>query len=334
MHRPPTLRPHVRDAFRCLLAAIGLAIAPVAPAAQADEYPSRTIRLIVPFLPGAGTDLSARIAAQALAARLGQPVVVENRAGAGGTVGSALVARAAPDGYTLLWGEAGGITIQPILRRTPPYRQSDFTPIAKFAQTGMTYVLSTDVPADSIAALRAYAATRPGQLRYGSSGAGTSTHLATVLFVNTIGARMEHVPYGGVAGMVSDLLAGRIEFGLFTPAAVASIRESDRIRILGISAPSRHPSLPHVPTAREAGIPAAEITTWYGMLGPAGLPPAVRERLFAEIGAIAADPEVIERIRHINLEVAAVVGSDFDALIARETEIWRRIIAQEQIVID
>ncbi len=317
-----------------MLAALGVALGLGTPARAQEEYPARPIRLIVPFLAGAGTDLSARIAAEALAARMGRPVIVENRAGAGGTVGSAFVAQSAPDGYTLLWGEAGGVTIQPILRRNPPYTQADFTYIAKFAETGMSYVLSASVPAASVAELRSYAGANPGRLRYGSSGAGTSTHLATVLFVNTIGARMEHVPYGGVAGMVSDLLAGRIEFGLFTPAAVASLRDDPRIRILGISAPQRHPSLPDVPTAREAGIAGAEITTWYGMLGPARLPAAVRARLLREIEAIAADPEVIAKIRRINLEVAAVTGEAFEALVRRETEIWRQIIAQERIVIE
>jgi tripartite-type tricarboxylate transporter receptor subunit TctC len=314
--------------------ALGLALGLAAPAAAQEEYPARPIRLVVPFLAGAGTDLSARIAAEALAARMGRPVVVENRAGAGGTVGSALVAQAAPDGYTLLWGEAGGVTIQPMLKRDPPYRQSDFTYIAKFAETGMSYVLSAGVPAQSVAELRGYAAANPGRLRFGSSGTGTSTHLATVLFVNTIGARMEHVPYGGVAGMVSDLLAGRIEFGLFTPAAVASLRGDPRIRILGISAPNRHPSLPEVPTAREAGVPNAEITTWYGMLAPARLPDAVRARLLREIAAVAADPEVIAKIRRINLEVDAVTGDAFEALVRRETEMWRQIIASEGLVVD
>jgi tripartite-type tricarboxylate transporter receptor subunit TctC len=317
-----------------LMLALGLALGLAAPAAAQEEYPARPIRLVVPFLAGAGTDLSARIAAEALAARMGRPVVVENRAGAGGTVGSALVAQAAPDGYTLLWGEAGGVTIQPMLKRDPPYRQSDFTYIAKFAETGMSYVLSAGVPAQSVAELRGYAAANPGRLRFGSSGTGTSTHLATVLFVNTIGARMEHVPYGGVAGMVSDLLAGRIEFGLFTPAAVASLRGDPRIRILGISAPNRHPSLPEVPTAREAGVPNAEITTWYGMLAPARLPDAVRARLLREIAAVAADPEVIAKIRRINLEVDAVTGDAFEALVRRETEMWRQIIASEGLVVD
>jgi tripartite-type tricarboxylate transporter receptor subunit TctC len=316
------------------LGAVGLALCVTAPAKAQEEYPTRPIRLIVPFLAGAGTDLSARITAEALAARLGKPVVVENRAGAGGTVGSAVVAQSAPDGYTLLWGEAGGVTIQPILQRNPPYRQSDFTYIAKFAETGMTYVLSASVPATSIAELRSYGAANPGRLRFGSSGVGTSTHLSTVLFANSIGARMEHVPYGGVAGMVSDLLAGRIEFGLFTPAAVSSIKADPRIRILGISSPSRHPSLPDVPTAREAGVPQAEITTWYGMLGPARLPPAVRGRLLREIAAIAADPEVIARIRRINLEVGAVIGDDFEALVRRESETWRQIITSEGLVVE
>ncbi|MGK7865483.1 Bug family tripartite tricarboxylate transporter substrate binding protein [Falsiroseomonas sp. E2-1-a4] len=321
---------------RALLGALGLLAIGALPMfqAQAQDYPQRPIRLIVPFLAGAGTDLSARTAAEALAERLGRPVVVENRAGAGGTIGSALVAQAAPDGYTLLWGEAGGVTIQPILRRNPPYAQSDFTYIAKFAETGMAYVVSSDVPVQSIEALQRHAAANPDRLRYGSSGTGTSTQLATVLFLNTIGVRMEHVPYGGVAGMVSDLLAGRIEFGLFTPAAVGALRGSDRIRILGISAPARHPSLPDVPTAREAGIAGAEVTTWYGMLAPAGLPPHIRQRLQDEIAAIAADPAVIERIRRINLEIAPVIGEDFEALVARETEVWRGIIQAEGIVVE
>ena len=326
----PALPVLPRRRLPAVIAALAALLLPAL--AQAQDYPTRPIRLVVPFLAGAGTDLSARVVAEALAARMGRPVVVENRAGAGGTIGSALVAQSAPDGYTLLWGEAGGVTIQPILQRNPPYTQADFSYIAKFAETGMTYVVSADVPATTVEELRRHALANPNRLRFGSSGTGTSTHLATVLFVTTIGARMEHVPYGGVAGMVSDLVAGRIEFGLFTPAAVAALRGSDRIRILGISAPTRHPSLPEVPTARELGIAGAEITTWYGMLAPARLPPAVQQRLTAEIAAIGADPAVIERIRRINLDVVPVIGADFEALVRRETELWRQIIRDERIV--
>lgn len=314
-----------------------LAVASVvfaASAGRAADYPSHPIRLIVPFLPGAGTDLSARIVAKKLTERLGQPVVVENRPGGGGVLANTLIAQSPPDGYTLLWGEASGVTIQPTLRRDPPYRLESFTYISKFVDTGMAFVVPGSIPVRTIAEFRDYAAANRGKLNYGSPGVGTATHLATQLFVDSVGADMEHIAYQGVSAMVNDLLAGRIQLGLMTPASLAAYRGSDLIRPIGISAPERHPLLPEVPTAREAGLPAAEVTTWYGLLTPAGLPASVRQRLLSEMAAISKDPEVIQQISKINLQIVPVLGDDFTELVRRETEMWRRIIVAKKITAD
>src|SRR5450755_280115 len=262
-----------------LLAAVG-----VAPPALAADYPTKPIRLIVPYPPGAGTDGTARIAAEALSSRLGQQVVVENKPGASGVIGSDYVAKSPPDGYTLLWTSTDSMTAVPALRSKMPYKvPDDFSYIAKVAETGMSLVVSTRIPVKSIPEFIAYAKAHPGKLSYGTSGIGGSPHLATLLFEKYTGIEMTHVPYKGVAPALTDLLGGQIDFALLTPITIVPFMGSDKMRVIGITAPTRHPMLPDAPTVKEAGIPQATATVWYGLFGPARLPPAVLERLRKEI---------------------------------------------------
>mgnify|MGYP001577763578 CR=1 FL=1 len=321
--------------MRTVLAAIGammLAAGGVFPAC-ADNYPTRSVRIIVPFLPGAGTDLSARIMAEALAPRLGQPVVVENRAGAGGAIGSDYVAKSPADGYTLLWGEAGGVTILPNVKPSLPYKVNDFSYIAKFVETGMSYVISSRLPAVSLPEFIAYGKANPGTIRYGSSGVGASPHLATLLFEKNAGLKMTHVPYKGVAAALNDLMGGHIEFLLVTPVTIVPHLGSDKIRVVGISSPSRHPFLPKVPTMKESGLPQATVMTWYGLLGPARIPAPVMERLRKEITAVVESPAIRERLEKIGLQLAPLYGGEFEKSAFEEHRRWKAIAEAERIVV-
>ena len=322
----------MKKAAACISAIAIAAWAAILPAG-AQDYPNKPIRLIVPFLAGAGTDLSARVFADYLSPRLGQPVVVENKPGAGGALGAEYVAKSPADGYTLLWGEAGGVTIQPTIKPALGYKADDFTYIGKLVDTGMSYVISAKLPATNLAEFIAYAKANPGKLKYGTSGIGTSTHFASVLFEKVAGLQLTHVPYKGVAQSVTDLVGGHIEFGLVTPATIAAYRDSDKVRIIGISSPIRHPSLPNAPTAKEAGLEKATVVTWYGLLGPAKLPAAVTERLTKEVKAALADPVVKEKIEKINLQLVPVLGSDFEKLVRSETAQWKQIADSEKIVV-
>ena len=312
-----------------LLIAIGLVWLGTLTAA-AQDYPNKPIRLVVGFLPGADADLSARAMAEALAARLGQPVLVENKPGA---IATDLVYKAAPDGYTLLWAEGSAITILPNVKASLPFRSENFTYLGPIVHTGLSYVVSTKLPVKTMAELFAYAKENPGKLRYGTAGVGSAIHLATLLLEQTGGVKMVHVPYQGVAQSVTDLLAGHIDFAMITPATIGPHRESDKVRIIGISAPSRHPSLPNAPTATELGYPKATVVAWYGLMGPPGLAPAVTERLLRELSVIVKDPALKEKIEKINLQLTPSLGAEFEKATRDERAQWKSIVEAEKIVI-
>lgn len=301
---------------------------------HAQSYPSQPIQLIVGFTAGAGTDLSGRIYAEALSERLGVPVVVENRPGATGSIAADYVARANPDGYTLHWVEGSAVTIQPILNAELPFGPEDFTYIGKFAETGMSYVISAQVPAEDMEEFVAYASDNPGLIHYGTPGVGGSVHLATELLAMSTGIEMSHVPYGGVAAALVDLVGGHIGFALATPSAIAAYRDSPEVRILGISASQRHPSLPDVPTAEELGYPEATVTAWYGLAGPAGLPEEVTEILLSAFEAISSDPEVIAKVENINLQVVGLAGADFEQNVQDELAQWREVVEAADISLE
>ena len=303
--------------------------------ALAEDYPNKPIRLIVSYPPGGGVDLSGRIVAEALSQRLGQQVVVENRPGASGTIGGDYAAKSPADGYTLLWASTDAMTIVPAVKRNTPYRiPEDFSFIAKFAETGMSFVISSKLPVTSLTEFIAYGKQNPGKLRYGTSGVGGSIHLGTLLFEKYAGVKTTHIPYKGVAPTLTDLLGGHIEFALVTPITMVPHLASDKIRVIGVTAPARHPLVPNAPTMTEAGLPQATMTVWYGLLGPNKLPAPVRERLQKEVAAIIESPAIKEKFAAAGLLMAPLFGGQFEKAVVDEYDRWKAIAGAENIVVE
>jgi len=312
-----------------------LGIAATAHGAGDSDYPVRQIRLIVPYPPGAGTDGTARIIGEALGRRLGQQIVIENKAGASGVIGTDLVAKSAPDGYTLLWTSTDSMAAVPALRKTMPYKvPDDFTYIAKVAETGMSLAVAAKIPVSTIPEFVAYAKAHPGAMSYGSSGTGGLPHLATLLFEKYAGFTMTHVPYKGVSPALSDLLGGQIDFALLTPITIASYIGSDKLKVIGITAPIRHPLLPDAPTVTEAGFPQATATVWYGIFGPRRLPAPVMQRLLKELAVVVDMPDVREKMAAAGLQMAPSYGEDFQRSATAEYNLWQGIVKAEGIQVD
>ena len=317
-------------------AAAAVLVLAAAPAWAADgDYPNRPIRVIVPYPPGAGTDSTARIVAEALGKQLGQSVVVENKPGASGVIGTDLVAKSPADGYTLLWTSTDSMSTVPALRTKIPYKvPGDFTYIAKLAETGMSLAISPKIPAKTVAEFVAYAKANPGKLSYGSSGTGGMPHLATLLFSKYADIKMVHVPYKGIAAAMTDLLGGQLDFVLLTPVTIVPYLNSDKLRVIGITAPTRSPMLPNAPTVKEEGYPQATATVWYGLFGPAKLPPNVVDRLQKEITVIAQQPAVREKMAQAGLQMVTLVGDEFVKSAGAEFAQWQALGKAENLQID
>lgn len=268
------------------------AITPFAARAQTPAWPSRPITVIVPYVPGGLPDTNARFIAQRLAEKLGQPVVIENRPGANGAIGSEAVARARPDGYTLLFGTMGTHGSNPAIYRSTPYDVvRDFTPVhALFADNNIA-VTSTRSPFRSLADIVAYARANPGKLTFGSGGVGSGVHLAGAQFQKVAGLDILHVPYRGTTASLADLAAGRIDLMFDYAVTSMPLIEAGQIRPLAVTGQRRLPQLPNVPTVGEAGYPDAVLDVWSGLFLPAGVPTAIVDRLADTIETILAEPE-------------------------------------------
>jgi tripartite-type tricarboxylate transporter receptor subunit TctC len=292
--------------------------------AQQAEYPSRTVTVIVPFTPGGAADTAGRVIAKGLSDRLGQSFVVENRPGAGSTLGAGIVARAAPDGYTLLAHSTGAVLIAPHLINVPydPFRS--FTPIAMTCQSNSVVAAHPAVPFRDIPGLIAYAKANPGKLRFGSSGNGTITHLFGEIFKLEAGIDIEHVPYRGSSPALVDLLAGRVEL-IFDTIATEPVRNGQLIG-LAVVGEQRSPELPDVPTLREYGYNRGGAVSWFGLCGPAGLPDPIVARLVREIEAICADPETAQAMVRIGLTPKFEAGEALRARWRREYEVFGEVI--------
>jgi tripartite-type tricarboxylate transporter receptor subunit TctC len=285
----------------------------------AQDYPRRPVRLIVPFPPGGGNDIVARAVARELGKSLGQQLVVDNRAGAGGAIGAELAARSPADGYTLFLGGVGSHVVNPSLHAKLSYDPiRDFAPVTLIASAPSVLVVNPSLPATSVAEFTALAKANPGKLNYASNGNGSSAQLAAVLYESMAGVRMVHVPYKGVAPALVDLMSGEVQLMFGTLVAILPHIKAGRLRALAVTGRTRSALLPEVPTLAESGLPGYEAGSWYGILAPAGTPGAIVARLNAEINAAIRQPEVRERLAAEGAEVLGGTPGDFASHIRAE----------------
>ena len=315
----------------------GLAAAAVPAGAQgasAVVYPSGPVRIVVPYAPGGFTDIVARLVGQKLAERLGQPVVVENRPGASTILGAEAVARAAPDGHTLLMGVTTTLSTNPFLFRKLPYKPADFRPVALTGMTPFVLVAHPRVAADTARELVELAKARPGKLSAATLGPGSSTHLVLAMLRAATGADIADVPYKGSAPAVTDLLAGHVDLYFdAVPTSLPHIRSS-RLKAIAITSEARSAAAPAVPTFREAGVPDMVAYSWYGLLAPAGTPDAVVDRLNAAVNEAMRSPAIEEKLAAEGAVAATLSPREFGELIEKHSRTWARIIAPLNLQLD
>ena len=300
----------------------------------AQTYPSKPVRFILPFPPGGATDILGRIMGQILANRLGQPFVPENRPGAGGNIGSELVAKARPDGYTLLLA-GPALSISPGLYKKLNYDPvKDLAPISQVLEGHYVLLVRSSLPVKNLKEFVEYAKARPGKLNFGSGGIGTPNHLASELLNSLAKISIVHVPYKGVNQAMMGMMGNEVDMVVIgTPAALPQI-ESGKVRALAVLSEQRVPSLPGVPTAREAGIDNFEVTSWYGLLAPAGTPADIIARLNMEWVKIAAMPDTREKMQKVEFEPVSGTPEQFGNFIKREIVRWGKIIKETNLSVD
>ncbi|NUZ06909.1 Bug family tripartite tricarboxylate transporter substrate binding protein [Piscinibacter koreensis] len=303
------------------------ALASALPFATAQDYPSHSMRIIVPFAPGGSTDVLARLMGNALSERLGQPVVVDNRAGAGGNIGAAAVAKAAPDGYTLVMGSIGTHATNGLIYPQMPYDAlKDFAPVALIGTVTLVLVVHPSIEARSAAELVALLKKKPGEISYASGGVGASQHLAGELFKFMTKTSMQHVPYKGSAGALSDLLAGRVPVMFADLPLVAAHIASGGLKALAVADPERSPALPNVPTVAESGVPGYFANAWYGLFAPAGTPQPVLAKLQGEITAILKQPAIRKTMIEQGASPSGLVGADLRRFQENEVKRWGEVV--------
>jgi tripartite-type tricarboxylate transporter receptor subunit TctC len=303
-----------------------LAGLPNAPA-FADAYPSRPIKIIVTFVAGGGADIIGRYIAQALTVSLGQPVIVENKPGAAGVLGIEAGLAAPPDGHTFTL-ISSSYTVNPSLYKLRFDPLTDITPIVQVSQGPMLAVANPAVPAKSIAELISLAKAKPGQLNYASSGQGSVLHLAAALFADMAGIEMNHIPYKGGGAALTDLLAHQVDLYFAATASALPMVKAGRIRPLAVTSAKRIPALPDTPTIAECGFPGYDVTLWYGLVGPKGLPPEIVNRINVEVNKVLSRKEASDKLEIDGAYPAGGTPAQFQATIRREIEMWRQIIAK------
>ena len=314
-----------------LIAALGCAGTAVA----ADPWPSRPIKVVVPFTAGGSTDTVARILAEKLTPRVGQPVIVENKAGAGGAIGSDFVARSAPDGYTLLVGTSSTMAIAPWVYTKLAYNPTrDFAPVALMGTADIMIVVNSKVPVRSVKELLAYAKANPGKLTFASGGNGSISHLLGEYFDQMANVKMLHIPYKGDAQMVTDLIGGQVDLAFGTAVAFLPHVKTGKVVALAVTNPKRSTTLTDLPTVSEAGVPGYEAVQWFGIAAPTGTPPEVIKRLNEEIRAVLAMPEVRTRFSELGFDVVGDSPEQFAAFLRDENAKWKKIAEVSGIKLD
>ncbi|WP_232464737.1 Bug family tripartite tricarboxylate transporter substrate binding protein [Bordetella genomosp. 8] len=304
--------------------------------ASAAGYPDRPIRLITPFPPGGGSDVVARIIGEKLGSLLGQGVIIENKAGAGGSLGTAFVARAAPDGYTLVLGSTATHAINPSLYKDLGYDPiKDFAPVSPVASTPLLLMVNASVPANNVGELIALAKKRgaSNEMTFASAGTGSAQHLGGELFKMMTGTRIMHVPYKGAGPALVDLMAGQVDMDFDTMGSALPQAGSPKLKVLGISSLSRNPALPKVPAIAES-VPGYEMITWYGLFAPRGTPPEVVERLNAAVKQALDAKDVRDKFATLAIEPTWSSSADFAALVDRDVPKWRKVIEQSGAKVD
>jgi tripartite-type tricarboxylate transporter receptor subunit TctC len=302
-------------------------------ATRADDYPSRPIHLIVPYAPGGGADSVARIVAKRVSETIGQTIVIENRGGAGSIIGTELVQKADPDGYTLLLGQSGPISINPAV-----YKNLRYDPVKDFAPITMTtaypYILMVNakLPVKNLKEFVALAKSKPGELNYGTTGIGAANHLVTELFSSKAGLKMTHIPYRGTALAVADLIAGQVQVVFADPiSALPHMQQGGTLRALAVTSKERSPVAPDVPTIAESGYPGFDAIAWHGILAPAKTPPAVVKKLNAEIVKALQDPETKALLEKQAMQTVGNTPEQFAAFIQQDIAIWKEVATRANV---
>ena len=302
---------------------------------HAQAYPSRPVTLVVPFPPGGGTDTGGRILAEQLGKRWGQAVLVENKGGAAGQIGADQVAKARPDGYTLLLGNIGTQAINPSLYRKLPYNPDKaFVPISLVAELPLAMMVNPSVPARTPAEFIALAKSKPGQLNYSSAGAGGAPHLAAEMFKDRTGTFIVHVPYRGGGPALADLLAGQVQLSFLTVLEASGQIKTGKLRALAVTGDKRVPALPDVPTLAETVLPGFNAISWIGLLAPTGTPQEIVDKVAADVRAVLADDTVKARLAALGAVARATTPQEFGKLIADDRARYGEIIRSRHITID
>ncbi|HEX5865062.1 MAG TPA: tripartite tricarboxylate transporter substrate binding protein [Casimicrobiaceae bacterium] len=322
-----------RGSAAILLAATAC-LALCASVARAQDYPSRPVRVVVPFSPGGAVDGPMRVIAQELSKRLGQQVIVDNRPGAGATIGTDVVAKAAPDGYTLLLASqtnAISATLYPKLSYDPI---EDFAPISLVGREPGVLVVHPSLPVKTFREFVAYVKERPGQIDYASSGNGSGQHLFVALLASMTGMKMNHVPYRGSGQATADLLGGQVQVSIPGTAGMVGHIKAGKLRALAVTGAKRSPQLPHVPTVMASGVPGYEAYVWMGLLAPKGTPAPIIDKLFRELTQVLATSEVKTYMASAGIEVVGSTPAEFGAFFRSEKELWAKVIRETGAKID